>query len=196
MPANTRAPTILGRGAAAYGRTREVAALVLWTLAIFLVLALASYRGDPAAAPATTMEGADWVGPVGALAAHALVSLVGIVSWALPLELALMGIPLVRGKESPATPGRISGDLLIAVVTAALVQVGSPGRTAFGTFSAGGVVGELFGELARSLFSTAGSFLVGFACLGLILIGRAAFSFIALARLLVRLATRAGAWIT
>ncbi|HSY22801.1 MAG TPA: DNA translocase FtsK, partial [Polyangiaceae bacterium] len=105
-------------------------------------------------------------------------------------------IPLVRGKESPATPGRISGDLLIAVVTAALVQVGSPGRTAFGTFPAGGVVGELFGELARSLFSTAGSFLVGFACLGLILIGRAAFSFIALARLLVRLATRAGAWIT
>jgi S-DNA-T family DNA segregation ATPase FtsK/SpoIIIE len=196
LPANTRTATILGRGAAAYGRTREVAALVLWTLAIFLVLALASYRGDPAAAPATTPAGSDWVGPVGALAAHALVSLVGVVSWALPLELALMGIPLVRGKESPATPGRISGDLLIAVVTAALVQVGSPGRTAFGTFPAGGVVGELFGELARSLFSTAGSFLVGFACLGLILIGRAAFSFIALARLVVRLATRAAAWLT
>jgi S-DNA-T family DNA segregation ATPase FtsK/SpoIIIE len=195
-PRNTRAPTVLGRGAAAYGRTREVAALVLWTLSLFLVLALASYQGDPSGAvlPQPTLPGPDWVGPVGAFVARGLVSLVGLVAWALPLELMLMGIPLVRAKESPATAGRIAGDLLIAVVTAALVQVGSPGRTAFGTHLAGGIVGELFGEVARSLFSTAGSFLVGFACLGLILIGRAAFSFIAFARLVARIASNIAAW--
>jgi S-DNA-T family DNA segregation ATPase FtsK/SpoIIIE len=174
-----------------------VAALVLGTLAVFLSLALASYRGDPpGSAPALpTPPGADWVGPVGSACAHGLVTLVGIIAWGLPIELVLLGIPLVRGRQSPATAGRVAGDLLITVVTAALVQVGSPGRTAFGTYPAGGVVGELFGELARSLFSTAGSFLVGFACLGLILIGRAAFSFIALARLLARTATRVAAWI-
>ncbi|HEX4447207.1 MAG TPA: DNA translocase FtsK 4TM domain-containing protein, partial [Polyangiaceae bacterium] len=166
-------------------------------LALFFALALASYQGDPsgAALAAPTPPGPDWVGPVGSFGARALVSLVGLVSWGLPLELMLMGIPLVRGRESPATAGRIAGDLLLAVVTAALVQVGSPGRSAFGTHPAGGLVGELFGELARSLFSTAGSFLVGFACLGLILIGRAAFSFIAFARLVARLATRAADWI-
>jgi DNA segregation ATPase FtsK/SpoIIIE, S-DNA-T family len=193
---NKRTPTVLGRGAGGYGRMREVAALVLWTLALFFALGLASYQGDPGsvAAAVPTLPGPDWVGPVGAFGARALVSLVGIVAWGLPLELMLMGIPLVRGKESPATPGRIAGDLLLAVVTAALVQVGSPGRTAFGTHPAGGMIGELFGELARSLFSTAGSFLVGFACLGLILIGRAAFSFIAFARLVARLASRAAAW--
>ncbi len=187
---------MLGRGAAAYGRTREVAALVLWTLALFFALALASYQGDPGGStvvPATT-PGPDWVGPVGALGARGLISLVGVVAWGLPLELMLLGIPLVRGKESPATPGRIAGNLLLAVVTAALVQVGSPGRMAFGTYAAGGIVGELFGELGRSLFSTAGSFLVGFACLGLILIGRAAFSFIALARLVARLTSRMATW--
>jgi S-DNA-T family DNA segregation ATPase FtsK/SpoIIIE len=196
LPANTRAPTVLGRGAAAYGRTREVAALVLWTLAVFVGLALASYQGDPsgAALGLPTPPGPDWVGPAGALTARSLVSLVGVVAWGLPLELLLMGIPLVKAKESPATPGRIAGDLLLAVVTAALVQVGSPARTAFGTHPASGIVGELFGELARSLFSTAGSFLVGFACLGLILIGRAAFSFIAFARLVARTAERMGAW--
>jgi S-DNA-T family DNA segregation ATPase FtsK/SpoIIIE len=194
MPANTRMPTVLGRGAAVFGRTREVAALVLWTLALFFALALASYQGDPSGAVVVTPAGPDWVGPVGALGARALVSLVGLVGWGLPLELMLMGIPLVRGKESPATAGRIAGDLLLAVVTAALVQVGSPGRTAFGTHPAGGIVGEVFGELGRSLFSTAGSFLVGFACLGLILIGRAAFSFIAFARLVARLASRAAEW--
>src|SRR5580704_11541963 len=198
LPVNTRMPTVLGRGAGAYGRTREVLALVLWTLALFLAMALASYRGDPTAAatalaPATP-PGPDWVGPVGGLCARGLVSLVGIVAWGLPLELVLLGIPFVRGKESPATPGRCAGDLLIAVVTAALIQVGSPGRTAFGAHPASGLVGELFGEFARSLFSTAGSFLVGFACLGLILIGRAAFSFIALARLAARVAAATAAW--
>ncbi|HEX8796304.1 MAG TPA: DNA translocase FtsK [Polyangiaceae bacterium] len=183
-PANTRIPTVLGRGAAAYGRAREVAALAAWTLAVFLALALASYPE------------ANWVGPVGELCARGLVSLVGVVAWTLPVELVLLGIPLVRGKESAATPGRVAGDLLIVVVSAALVQVGWPGKTAFGGAEAGGLVGELFGEVARSLFSTAGSFLVGFACLGLILIGRAAFSFIAFARLVARMATRAWAWTT
>jgi len=193
---NTRVPTVLGRGAGAYGRTREVLALVLWTLALFLAMALASYRGDPTAAGLAppTPAGPDWVGPVGALCARGLVSLVGIVAWGLPLELVLLGIPLVRGKESPATPSRCAGDLLMAVVAAALVQVGSPGRTAFGSHPASGLVGELFGEVVRSLFSTAGSFLVGFACLGLILIGRAAFSFIALARLSARVASATATW--
>ncbi len=190
---NTRVPTVLGRGAGAYGPYREAAALVLWALALFLVLALASYRGDPAGLGATapTPPGGDWVGPVGSFCASALVSLVGVAAWGLPLELIILGVPFVRGKPTAATPGRVAGDLLLAVLTAALVQVGSPGRLAFGTHSAAGIVGELFGELARSLFSTAGSFLVGFSCLGLILIGRAAFSFIALTRLLARVGTDA-----
>jgi S-DNA-T family DNA segregation ATPase FtsK/SpoIIIE len=190
---NTRVPTILGRGAGAYGPLREAAALVLWAVALFLGLALASYRGDPTGLSpvAPTAPGSDWVGPVGSMCARALVSLVGIAAWGLPLELVVLGIPLVRGKQSAATAGRVAGDLLIAVLTAALIQVGSPGRVAFGTHSAAGLVGELFGELARSLFSTAGSFLVGFACLGLILIGRAAFSFIAFTRMLGRVGTDA-----
>ncbi len=194
---NTRVPTVLGRGAGAYGLSREAGALVLWTVAVFIALALASYRGDPtgSAANPPTPPGADWVGVVGALTARGLVSLVGLIAWGLPLELALIGIPLVRGKPSPATPGRIAGDLLMAVVAAALIQVGAPGHTAFGTHSGGGLVGEIFGELGRSLFSTAGSFLVGFACLGLILISRAAFSFIAFARAASRFAAAAAIWL-
>jgi DNA segregation ATPase FtsK/SpoIIIE, S-DNA-T family len=199
-PANTRSPTVLGRGASAYARRHEVAALLMWTLALFLILALASYRGDPSggaqALPApVTPAGPAWMGPVGDAIARALVMLIGVVAWSLPLELCLLGVPLVRGRPSPVTPGRVAGDLLLVVVAAALVQVGVPGRTAFGTHPAGGLVGELFGELARSLFSTAGSFLVGFTCLGLVLIGRAAFSFIALARLAARAAVRAAQWI-
>jgi S-DNA-T family DNA segregation ATPase FtsK/SpoIIIE len=197
-PSNTRVPTVLGRGAGAYGRTHEVAALVLWTLALFLVLALASYSpSDPPGTipPSPAPVSHDWVGPVGNSIAWALITLIGVVAWALPLELVLLGIPLVRGKQSPVTPGRVAGDLLLVVVAAALVQVGGLGWMSLGAHPGGGLVGELFGELARSLFSTAGSFLVGFACLALILIGRAAFSFIALARLMARVAKHVGAWI-
>ena len=42
----------------------------------------------------------------------------------------------------------------------------------------GGDVGELFGEVLRSLFSTIGSYIIGLTVVGLILIGRATFSFI------------------
>ncbi len=185
-PANTRFPglgRIVGPGVSAHARGREVAALLLWVGAIFLSLALASFGGDPAAG--TT--GANWVGPVGEACARGLVYLVGMVAWALPLELVLLGVPFVRGKDSLVTPARVAGDLLIAIVAAALVQVGWPGAKAFDAHSAAGAVGELFGELARSLFSTIGSFLVGFACLGLILIGRASFSFIALLEFIARL---------
>ena len=195
FPANTRAPSrqVFGAGAAGYARGREVAALLFWTLAVFLALALASYAGEPSGlAPAGphVAPGPNWVGPVGESVARAFVSLLGLVSWVFPLEAALLGIPFVRGRRSLITPARLAGDLLIVVIAAALVQVGWPGRTAFGAHVASGMVGELFGEVARSLFSTLGSFLVGFAALGLILIGRASFSFIALMNWLARLGAK------
>jgi S-DNA-T family DNA segregation ATPase FtsK/SpoIIIE len=160
-----------------------VAALLLWLGALFLTLGLASFESGPGLAS----TGADWVGPVGAAFARAFVAAVGLVAWAVPVELVLLGIPFVRGKPSLVTPARVAGDFLIGLLAAALVQVGWAGRHAFGTYTASGAVGELFGELMRSLFSTMGSFLVGFGLLGLILIARASFSFIALMRWLGRM---------
>src|SRR5262245_5445437 len=119
-PANTRAPSVLGPGAAVYARGREVAALLFWTLAVFLGLALASYAGDPAGGS----FGKNWVGPVGELSARGLVSVIGLASWAFPLELVLLGIPFVRGRKSLITPARVAGDFLICVIAAALVEVG------------------------------------------------------------------------
>ncbi len=186
LPPNVRLPGV--------ARGREVAALLLWTFALFLTLAIASYVGAPPVDGAPQigppLSGANWVGPVGEACARAVVTLVGVVAWAIPLELFLLGIPFVRSKPNLATPSRLGGDVLLAVIAAALVQVGWPGRLAFGEHSAAGSIGELFGELARSLFSTVGSFLVGFACLGLILISRAAFSFIALVQRIGRVGAR------
>jgi len=190
-PANTRLPSVLGPQPLTFARGREVTALLLWTFAVFLALGLASYAGDPqgtlTAEGQPVVIGENWVGPVGASIARAFVLLVGIAAWVVPIEALLLGIPYVRGRKTNATPARLAGDILMLVIAAALLQVGGPGKLAFGHHPAGGMIGELFGELARSLFSTIGSFLVGFALLGLILIGRATFSFIALLRWIARL---------
>ena len=185
-PANARGPAIVGARAAVHARGREVAALGLWSLALFATLALLSYRTDVHGAAI----GGNWVGPVGAALAQAIVSTLGVVGWCIPVEAALLGVPFVRGKDSLITPQRVAGDLLIALIATALVQVAWPGATAFGASAASGAVGELFGELMRSLFSTIGSFLVGFSLLGLILIARATFSFIALMHAVGRLSQR------
>ena len=191
MPANTRLPSVLGAQPQTFARGREVTALLLWTFAVFLALALASYAGDPqgtlTAEGQPAVIGENWVGPVGSSVARAVVLLVGVAAWVVPIEALLLGIPYVRGRKTNATPTRLAGDILMVVIFAALLQVGGPGKMAFGHHPAGGMIGELFGELARSLFSTIGSFLVGFALVGLILIGRATFSFIALLRWIARL---------
>ena len=193
--ANTRAVS----PSAAFARGREVAALLLWTAALFLILALASYAGDPSLSAEAPLDAPpplarsphaprpDWVGPVGASCARGIVTAVGLVAWVLPIEFVLLGIPYLRGRKSLITPARLATDFLVVVIAAAMVQVGWPGKVAFGLHPASGVVGELFGEIARSLFSTIGSFLVGFACLGLLLIARASFSFIAMMNVLGRL---------
>lgn len=191
LPSNNRVPTVVGSGAGALARHREIAALGIWTGAIFLALALGSYAGEPSTAlppppDYVPLTGENWVGPVGEACARCFVQLIGLAAWAIPLEMALLGIPFVRGKQSNITPARLGGDLLILVIGAALLQVGWPTETAFGKHPHAGLVGELFGEVARSLFSTIGSFLVGFSLLGLILIARATFSFIALVQAIAK----------
>ncbi|MFO7180996.1 MAG: DNA translocase FtsK 4TM domain-containing protein [Pseudomonadota bacterium] len=162
-----------------YGRLWEAAALLLFAGSLFLVLSLASYAVDPLD---PRVVGGNWVGAAGAAVAGSLVRAFGIVAWLLPLELVLVGAPLFRGRKPENLPLRLAGDLVVAIVLAALVEVAAPGATAFGKAAAAGDVGLLFGELMQEFFSTIGSFLVGPTVVGLILIGRSSFSFIELSR--------------
>jgi len=163
------------KGQQFHGRLLEAAALLLFFAAAFLALALASYRIDPFD---PTQRGGDLAGATGAALAALLVQGFGVVAWLLPLDLALLGAPLFRGRAPENLGYRVAADVLVGVVLAALVQVAAPELTSFGAVSAAGNVGMLFGELSRQAFSTLGSFLVGLTCVGLILIGRSSFSFI------------------
>ncbi|HEY4120615.1 MAG TPA: DNA translocase FtsK 4TM domain-containing protein [Byssovorax sp.] len=159
----------------AHGYAREAASLVLFAASLYAGLALASFRADPMR---PEIVGADWVGPVGEACARAAVEGIGVAAWFVPIELALLALPLVNGKPSRFGLTRLAGDLLVLVVLAALVHVAAPKAAAFGAMPLGGAIGELFGEVMRSLFSTLGSYLIGTTIVALILLGRAAFSFI------------------
>ncbi|HKQ68043.1 MAG TPA: DNA translocase FtsK [Polyangiaceae bacterium] len=157
-------------------RGREAAALILFAASVYAGLALASFRADPLH---PEVQGGDWVGPVGAGFAQGAVGVLGLVSWCVPLELALFAAPLLKRRPSIANLARLAGDVLTACVVAALFHIALPQATVFGAMPIGGSFGELFGEVLRSLFSTLGSYIIGLTAIGLILIGRASFSFIA-----------------
>lgn len=160
----------------AVGRAREAAALVLIAVSLYLSLALLSLQIDSVG---RLSEFGNWVGPVGAWFARALVSSFGFTAWLLPLEVALLIPPLLRDATQPQPLGtRVASHLLMAVVVASLTHVAFPHLFYKPGLSAGGSVGLFLGEVSASLFSTVGSFLVGVTFIGLILIARSGFSFI------------------
>lgn len=160
-------------GAAA--KSREAASLLLVAAAVYVSLALAGVRIDPSDAAVT---GTDWVGPVGAGIGGILARGFGLVAWLFPLELVSVALPLFRKQRVQAPSLRIAGDLVVALVLAALLHVAAPDLLVFGRLPSGGNVGVFFGELMQALFSAVGSFLVGGTVVALILIGRSQFSFI------------------
>ena len=167
-----------GRPPAKGGFAREAAAVLLIASALYTALALWSFQGDPLR---PQIQGEDWVGPVGAAVASALVGYLGVVAWLIPVELVLIALPLLRGQASVARPARFAGDLVVAIIAAALAHVSSPEARAFGEMPFGGAMGEVSGEILRALFSTVGSFIIGFTVIALILVGRASFSVVAVA---------------
>ncbi|WP_437742291.1 DNA translocase FtsK 4TM domain-containing protein [Sorangium sp. So ce1504] len=178
-----------------HGYTRDAAALVLLVSALYSALALASFRGDPLR---PEVSGDDWVGPVGAALAGTSIEAIGVIAWFVPLELALLAMPLLGAKRSIASLFRLSGDIVVVIVLAALAHVAFPRAVAFGAMPLGGAVGELFGEVLRALFSNIGSYIIGLTIVALILMGRATFSFIELAhraeQLAIAIAVRVAGW--
>ncbi|WP_437905120.1 DNA translocase FtsK 4TM domain-containing protein [Sorangium sp. So ce327] len=178
-----------------HGYTRDAAALVLLVSALYSALALASFRGDPMR---PEVSGDDWVGPVGAALAGTSIEAIGVIAWFVPLELALLAMPLLGAKRSIASLFRLSGDIVVVIVLAALAHVAFPRAVAFGAMPLGGAVGELFGEVLRALFSNIGSYIIGLTVVALILMGRATFSFIELAhraeQLAIAIAVRVAGW--
>src|SRR5690606_3965438 len=118
LPREKPAPT--PAKATGFRRGPESLALLLFTIAAYLTLALASLESSPTD---PEVQGGNWVGPVGATIAEVLVRGFGVVAWLFPLELALLGRPLLQRRAPELSGLRIAGDLVVAMIASALVHV-------------------------------------------------------------------------
>jgi S-DNA-T family DNA segregation ATPase FtsK/SpoIIIE len=145
------------------GRRREVLGLVTGAATLLAGLSLWSYD-------ARASE--NLVGPFGVGLASLLATALGLLAWAVPVELGLATTRLFRGRPAILGPATAVSTLVIVLVGCALLQLalgGDPealdpearaGSLVFGAHLPGGVLGEVLGEVTRAILGTAGAYVV------------------------------------
>jgi DNA segregation ATPase FtsK/SpoIIIE-like protein len=145
------------------GRRQDVFAILTLTATVLLTLALISYDARN--------SGANLVGPVGHRLARALMLAFGLVAWFLPLEGALLTYRLFRRRAAMLGVATMASTLVLVVIGASLGHLLIEPQAVWGA-SPGGAVGELLGEVLRSLLGFYGTVIIGFAVLGISVILR------------------------
>ena len=145
------------------GRRQDVFAILTMTATVLLTLALVSYDARNG--------GANLVGPVGHRIAKALMLAFGLVAWFLPLEGGLLTYRLFRRRSAMLGLATMASTLVLVVIGAALAHLLIEPQAVWGA-SPGGAVGELLGEVLRSLLGFYGTVIIGFAVLGISVILR------------------------
>ena len=145
------------------GRRQDVFAILTLTATVLLTLALVSYDARNG--------NANLVGPVGHRFARVLMLAFGLVAWFLPLEGGLLTYRLFRRRSAMLGVATMASTLVLAVVGAALAHLLIEPQAVWGA-SPGGAVGELLGEVLRSLLGFYGTVIIGFAVLGIAVILR------------------------
>ena len=134
------------------GRRQDVFAILTLTATVLLTLALVSYDARN--------DNANLVGPVGHRLARVLMSAFGLVAWFLPLEGALLTYRLFRRRAAMLGVATMGSTLVLVVIGAALAHLLITPQAVWGA-SPGGAVGELLGEVLRSLLGFYGTLILG-----------------------------------
>jgi hypothetical protein len=165
------------------GRRHEVFGIVTGAATLLLLLSLWSYD---------MQGGENWIGPVGAGLAAVIAAAFGVGAWLLPVELGLLSFRLFTRQASVLGIARAVSTLVIVLVGCALLHLSLRDVVVFGGHLAGGVLGEVCGEVLRSLLGLAGAYVVGLAVLLVTLVLRTSISIVAVARWLGLGTQRAG----
>ena len=160
------------------GRRQDVLAILALTGTVLLTLALVSYDARS--------DSTNLVGPVGHRIARVLMLAFGLVAWILPFEGALLTLRLFRRRAAMLGLATLASTLVLVVVGAALGHLLIEPQAMWGA-SPGGAVGELLGEVLRSLLGFAGTAIIGFAVLGIAVILRTPWSLEDAGQAIVRL---------
>ncbi|MDW8364086.1 MAG: DNA translocase FtsK [Myxococcales bacterium] len=157
-------------------------AILTAALTVLVALSLASHSPGDAD---------NFVGPTGDTIASALTTAFGFGAWWLVVELALATVRLVRGVSSRLGAATVGATLVVLFVGCALLQLAWGAADDPGVPLAGGVVGELFGEVLRAVLGTAGAWVVCVSILLVTLVLRTPVSVLSLVRGGVRTTVRA-----
>ena len=137
---------------------------------ILLVLALYSY--DARAAD-------NLVGPVGTGLASMLIGAFGVAAWLLPFELGSATWRLFRGQRAVLGVATAASTLVLVLVGCGMLHLALLGAEVYGGHLAGGALGEVLGEVLRSLLGLAGAYVVGVTILLVTIVLRTRVSLIA-----------------
>ncbi len=157
-----------GRG---FDRRHEILAIVCFAAALLSGLALCSYdlRG-----------GANWIGPLGASAAGALVSAFGLTALVVPFELLLGAAYCARLRPPLPALTHVASVLVHLLLGCALLHLALRDFPVFGGQLAGGQIGEVLGEVLRSMVGLTGAYVVCISALLITLILRTSLSVVTL----------------
>ncbi|MGB8329939.1 MAG: DNA translocase FtsK 4TM domain-containing protein [Polyangiales bacterium] len=160
------------------GRRQDVLAILSLTATVLLTLALISYDARNGTA--------NLVGPVGHRLARALMLAFGLVAWFLPLEGGLLTYRLFRRRTAMLGLATMASTLVLVVMGASLAHLLITPQAVWGA-SPGGAVGELLGEVLRSLLGFYGTVIIGFAILATAVVLRTPWTLEETAQWFVRL---------
>lgn len=132
--------------------------------------------------------GDNLVGPVGEALAGVLVSAFGLAAWVLPLDLAFATARLFSRRSGLLGVATVVSTLVIVLIGCALLHLVMDGTEVYGGHLAGGALGEVLGEVLRSLLGEAGAYIVGVTVLLITLVLRTPVS-------IAHAATKAWRWL-
>ncbi len=147
--------------------------IVCFSLALMSALSLWSYdaRG-----------GENWIGPLGEGVASVLGRAFGWTAWLVPFELFLASLYCVGMVGQVSVIAHAASSVSHLLLGCALLHLALQQAPAFGGHPPGGVLGELLGELMRSLVGNIGAYVVCVAALTITLILRTRFSVVTATR--------------
>ena len=110
-----------------------------------------------------------WMGPVGQLVAGALYASFGMASYLIALGVLATGVQALLGRGTDLTLSDAVGFAIATIAGCVLLHVSFPHYRVHG-HTAGGLGGELVGEVSLGLFHRAGTYLIAgtMMCIGLI----------------------------
>lgn len=165
------------------GRRHEVLGLFALAGTILTGLALFSYDAR---------EVDNVIGFLGQSIASVLATAFGVAAWFVPLELALLTGRLFRRSRSPLGLARLASTVVVVLIGCAMVHLAMPEDEVMGGHLPGGLLGEVLGELMRSLFGLVGSFVVGLTILLVTMVLRTSLSVIGMGKQVAGVAKKSG----